>query len=489
MSESSPPSSQEHSLEASGEASHRTKGLLRLTMACNERCPFCNVPMEDYARPTPPAEETWREVEAFLASGEQTLTISGGEPTLLRRRLLEVIRRARGAGVPWVELQTNAVLIDDGYAEALAEAGLTSAFVSLLSHVAEHHDALAGLEGAFGRCVEGIRALIRHGVRVTLNPVTAYPTQALLPDYVDFVARELPGVGFLSLSAVQPHGRARVGAEDLLPDYSVLGPAIEEARQRAVAHGIEVVNPYCGLPLCVGWADDLSRSVEAFEAARGGWRDTPGIENQGDKSHGPPCADCALRTRCGGAWHAYWSVRDGRGLHAPIRVVAPWAAGADQAPGQAVVRGPEGWKGWTEVSEPTRWWHTRELRVADVPSVVDSPVTDIAWEVDTVDPQVLSRGFQAVGLLVRDGLRRNPQHRVRVWLGVRPSAHTRQAAVARTVGRAVAAGVHAVHLLHPDPSWRRLVASLVSARPGLPLFVVDVQTPGQAPPAEVVHER
>ena len=32
---------------AATEQSHRTKGLLRLTMACNEQCPFCNVPAED----------------------------------------------------------------------------------------------------------------------------------------------------------------------------------------------------------------------------------------------------------------------------------------------------------------------------------------------------------------------------------------------------------------------------------------------------------
>ena len=41
---------QDPNLTADAEESHRTKGLLRLTMACNERCPFCNVPVEDYAR-------------------------------------------------------------------------------------------------------------------------------------------------------------------------------------------------------------------------------------------------------------------------------------------------------------------------------------------------------------------------------------------------------------------------------------------------------
>ena len=110
---------------SSAEENHRTKGLVRLTMACNERCPFCNVPAEDYpARPTPEAE-LLAEVDRFVAAGDRTLTISGGEPTLLRRRLLALTREARARGIDFVEIQTNAVLITPDYAAALAEAGVT----------------------------------------------------------------------------------------------------------------------------------------------------------------------------------------------------------------------------------------------------------------------------------------------------------------------------------------------------------------------------
>ena len=129
---------------AVGEAHHLTKGLVRVTMACNERCPFCNVPVEDYPEPTPTDAELDAQLEAFLASGEQTLTLSGGEPTLRRGPLLDVIARARARGVPFAELQTNAILIDDRYARELVEAGLTSAFVSLLSDDAALHDELKG---------------------------------------------------------------------------------------------------------------------------------------------------------------------------------------------------------------------------------------------------------------------------------------------------------------------------------------------------------
>ena len=133
-------------------------------MACNERCPFCNVPMEDYESLTPDEETTQQELDAFIEAGDQTLTISGGEPTLLRRRLLRLVTRARQGGMAFVEVQTNATLIDTSYAEALREAGVTSAFVSLLSNVPALHDELAGLEGAFEKCIRGIHALTEAGL-------------------------------------------------------------------------------------------------------------------------------------------------------------------------------------------------------------------------------------------------------------------------------------------------------------------------------------
>ncbi len=370
------------------EQTHRTKGLLRLTMACNERCPFCNVPAEDYRRKTPPPEEVERQLQQFFDDNAGTLTISGGEPTLLRKRLVALVKRAREGGIPFVELQTNAVLIDAEYAAELADAGVTSAFVSLLSHVAEHHDDLAGLEGAFGRCLTGIDAMLGKGIEVTLNPVLALQTQGLFADFVRFVAERLPGVTTISVSAVQPHGRAGRGDHptQLLPDYAVLAEQIPEARRVAEAAGIRMVNPYCGLPLCVGWQSDADRCVEAFEAARGGWRPTPGIENLGDKRQDAPCASCAWRTRCGGAWHAYWDVRGGSGIRPPQEVVPPWRGAGDPL-AQAVVdaRGPWDAMTWNllrAATTPTVWLWADHLPDDALDPLLDSGCTDLALDLD-----------------------------------------------------------------------------------------------------------
>lgn len=432
----------------SGAAAHRTKGLLRLTMACNERCPFCNVPMEDYPRRTPPLDELRAELDAF--AGERTLTISGGEPTLLRDRLLTLVGEARGRGLQFVELQTNAILIDAEYAAALAAAGVTSAFVSLLSHVPALHDELAGLDGAFAPCLAGIDALLDADIAVALNPVTAAQTQELVPDYVAFVATRLPRVRSISLSAVQPHGRAAAHPE-LLPDYAVLREVVPRARAIAQEHDIALLNPYCGLPLCVGWAAATDRSVEAIEA-EAGWRPGPGLVNRGDKRHGAPCTDCSLRTRCGGAWHAYWETRGGSGIEAPARSAAPWFGGGAL---QEV---------WTELRDrataPTVWLHTDRLP----DGLLDSPVTDLALE---LTPASATAPMAAARALLEAQSERPAQRRLRVHVALRPEARADARAVDRIAGMAAAAGVHRLTLLGSDPIWARMVPALREAWPGL----------------------
>ncbi len=446
------------------EQSHRTKGLLRLTMACNERCPFCNVPVEDYPRPTPPEAEVDAELDAFVQSGEQTLTISGGEPTLLRARLLRVIAKARGRGVPFVELQTNAVLIDPPYAQALAQAGLTSAFVSLLSDDPTLHDRLAGLDGAWPRCLAGIDALTAVGVRVTLNPVVAADTQDRLPRYLRFVSERLPGVRSVSLSAVQPHGRA-ANDPGLLPDYSVLGPGVREARRLSAELGIALLNPYCGLPLCVGWEDDLSHSVEAIEAQSGGWRETPGIENQGDKRQGPPCVECALRARCGGAWHAYWEHRGGAGLVAPQRLRGPWVS--PMGPGERRVALDERAAPAADGGAYFRWHTLTDLDRAGVERLLRAPIDGVGLDLSGQPLSAATLGG-ARRLLSARALR-PPQRQTALWLALRPASRLE---ASRAVAIAAAMGVDALSLRVSEPgAWAPLAAAL-SATSGLPVSVL-----------------
>ena len=467
---------------AVGESTHTTKGLLRLTMACNERCPFCNVPVEDYTKPTPAFSSVLSEVDAFIASGEQTLTVSGGEPTLYRDRLLGIVRRARAGGVTFVEIQTNAVLITDDYAQELAEAGATSAFVSLLADDATNHDFLAGLEGAFEKCLAGIDALLAARISVTLNPVIAHQTQARVSQFVDFVAARLPGVRSISLSAVQPHGRAGKNLE-LLPDYAVLGPEVRRARQRARHHGLALLNPYCGLPLCVGWDDDASTSVEATEASALWDAAAPasarGIDNRGNKQHGAPCRGCALRTRCGGAWLSYWEVRKGSGLAPPLARIEPWRRQDWTSPGQLVAYAEQGLDAALTAEAkssdaPTKWLLSHGLKRGELQRAAEAGFTDLALWMDT---RAALRDEDTLAELQSFGARQagwEPQHRVRVVLGIQRLASYQLTHQLLQSYRHV---IEAARLLGATDARRARFARAASRELGLEVSVVDLGQP------------
>jgi len=461
---------------------HRTKGLLRLTMACNEQCRFCNLPAPEHSATALGTAEATAAVHAFAASGERTLTLSGGEPTLLRSRLVELVRAARERGIPFVELQTNAVLVDPGYAAELGQAGLTSAFVALLSHDPTIHDDLVGRAGAHAECLAGIDALVAAGIHVILNPVITWSMQRLVEPYVAFVAERLPAVRSISLSVVQPHGRAAAEL-DLLPDYGVLAESVREAQHEAARAGIELLNPYCGLPICAGWEQAVDRCVEAIEAVAARRAAEPartGLDNRGNKRHGEPCRRCAWRPRCGGAWHAYWDHRGGRGLKPPDLRREPWYSRADQGLAQTIVTATDGLTATVldqlaGASTPTVWLVVAGLGRDDGAKLAAAGCTDLVIRCEPAQLEGAEWLRELRGLA-----RRNqallPQLRVHTTLWLEPGETF--TATHGAVKLAAAVGVDAVVLPAPTTDrWTRFLAAVRAELPELDIALVEGPQP------------
>ena len=102
--------------------------------------------------------------------------------------------------------------------------------------------------------------------------------------------QRLPQIRSISLSTVQPHGRA--GRDDgRISRLCSLASAHPEAIERAQFHGSNYSTPIVACH-CAWAGSTRSKECQAIEARQGGWRPTPGIENQGDKIQESP-AVCA----------------------------------------------------------------------------------------------------------------------------------------------------------------------------------------------------
>jgi len=108
---------------------HACLAVVEVTDDCNLSCSYC------FASSGPGgAHRSTGEIEALLdtvaAAGGRPIQFSGGEPTV-RDDLPDLVERARARGIDHVEVNTNGIRLatEDGYARALADAGVTAVYL------------------------------------------------------------------------------------------------------------------------------------------------------------------------------------------------------------------------------------------------------------------------------------------------------------------------------------------------------------------------
>ncbi|MBN1345591.1 MAG: radical SAM protein [Phycisphaerae bacterium] len=140
------------------------------------------------------AEEVMQVIDQIAEVGQvPSVSFTGGECTL-RPELPSFIARAHAHGMR-VNIITNGVRCEDrAYVDSLAEAGLTSAQVSLEGPDAHVHDRLTQHPGSFDRTVRGIETLGEAGLHVHTNTTIC-----------DDNAEHLTGIIDLAKSLDMPH--------------------------------------------------------------------------------------------------------------------------------------------------------------------------------------------------------------------------------------------------------------------------------------------
>jgi AdoMet-dependent heme synthase len=143
-----------------------------LTYRCNLACEHCyldaggtpQVDTENFAdRSELGTDECFRVIDEIAAFAPECVTIlTGGEP-LLRRDILEIVKRAAERGL-WVVVGTNGVRITENVARRLAEAGARGLSLSLDALDPDRHDRFRRVRGAWQNTVEGAEILNRTGL-------------------------------------------------------------------------------------------------------------------------------------------------------------------------------------------------------------------------------------------------------------------------------------------------------------------------------------
>jgi pyruvate-formate lyase-activating enzyme len=299
---------------------------LRLSFRCNQDCSFC---WQGRDWPDVPEDLYVRWLDEFAAAGIAHVCITGGEPTL-QPILPALVERARRTHRMHVQLETNAIRLGEPrYVRRLADAGLSSVFISYHSADPETSDRMTRAPGTHRKTVAGIHGALDAGLPVILNCVVERANVTALAGHAaDVVER------FVTPHADNPVRRVA---------YSNPCAYYDPASWRAALVPLDEVRPYllsaarlldragvqldligtCGFPPCL--FRDEPRFMRALR------RDGLAEQDLAARGYVEPCERCAVKPECLGVRNEYIETFGSRGIEPFPSRPDPTACGAPTA--------------------------------------------------------------------------------------------------------------------------------------------------------------
>lgn len=260
--------------------------FLFLTERCNSHCLMCSQPPREIDDSY--LADDILQMIPWMPKETQELGITGGEPTLLHDRLTTILASVR-EHLPSTALHmlTNGRLFSYlRYAERVAAVQPRDFMVGvpLYADTASVHDFVVQAKGAFEQTIFGLLNLARVGVRIEIRMVVHRHTYGRLPQFAQFVARNLPFVDQVVIMGLELMGFARSNLDSLWIDPVDYQEELAECVHTLDRAGLKV--RIYNHPLCL-----LRPSLRNFaKRSISDWKNI----------YLPECEGCHLKGECGG---------------------------------------------------------------------------------------------------------------------------------------------------------------------------------------------
>lgn len=260
--------------------------VLFTTERCNSRCVMCSQP--------PRAIDDSYLIDEILATipmmapDTQELCITGGEPTLLGPRLIEIVAAAK-RHLPNTSLHmlTNGRLFKYlQFAVGIARVAHPDFMIGipLYSDIASRHDFVVQAKGAFDETVRGLLNLARVGQRIELRFVIHRQTFSRLPQTARFITRNLPFVDQVALMGLEMTGFTKSNLEALWIDPIEYQAQLREA--------VDVLSQ-ARIPVMI-------YNHQLCLLDKGMWPQARKSISDWKNIYMPECEPCSVRDECGG---------------------------------------------------------------------------------------------------------------------------------------------------------------------------------------------
>ena len=230
-----------------------SSALVYVTNQCNSNCIMCPDSVKLRTRPNEVTRENLLEQISEINPEAEHVDITGGEPTLLKEQLPELIeavfRQAPDAEV--LMLSNGRSFAAGGYTDRFSAFAHRRLKIEIPIHgdCAELHDRIAGCPESFVQTRAGIHHLLEAGVEVGIRIVVSRLNYSRLNELIRFISREFPEIKYVNLMGMEVLGNAWKNREQVWIEFDEVKDSLQQAVEQCFACGI--IPSLYNYPLCL----------------------------------------------------------------------------------------------------------------------------------------------------------------------------------------------------------------------------------------------
>ena len=230
-----------------------SSALVYITNQCNSNCVMCPDSAKQRSRQSNITEDYLKEYLSLLPSDLEHVDITGGEPTLLKDALPEIIEKTmeQTEHAEILMLSNGRSFAVKAYTERFAGFSGNRFKIEIPIHSADEaiHDYIAGCLGSFKQTVRGIHNLLACRIQVGIRIVVSKLNYQELERIIHFIHREFPQILYVNIMGMEVLGNAWKNRENVWVEFEEIKPYLENGVKACIESGLNT--RLYNFPLCL----------------------------------------------------------------------------------------------------------------------------------------------------------------------------------------------------------------------------------------------
>lgn len=218
-------------------------GLIFITNQCNSNCIMCPDSVFSRTRKNEITREYLLKYIELLPSDLMHVDITGGEPTLLKYDLLDVLCAAvdHFEDADILMLSNGRSFASGKYTERFIQFKESRLKVEIPIHSATPylHDKIAGCKGSLEQTMTGIGNLIKQGISVGIRIVVSKLNYRYLNEIIDLISERFPMITYINIMGLELLGSAFKNKKDVWIEFDEIKDSLNKVIEYAFLRGIE----------------------------------------------------------------------------------------------------------------------------------------------------------------------------------------------------------------------------------------------------------